>query len=414
MLQSSNDRLPLRIPTATATFGLAIAGYLAINLSPYMIEAVLSSLDTDVLTASWLVTASLLLTAVTGLAVAPLCAGPHRRIVARIGTTLGFVGFLSAALVPALIIPGLLVGGVGAGGAVAVSGAALAAFRNPDRVAATNGVANRAIITVVLAVVPLIGLAPLEVFGALALFSLLGLLLTGMLPAAPVRSSGPGAAVGEAVPLEIPQTGAMTPVFRPARPGTVTITGFTLVAVFILWAVSEDSLYAMAGVVGGDQAGLTPEALGVALSCATGGGLLGTIGLLIVGNRFGRAVPLVVLLVIGGILKIALGLVTNDVAFIVLFVAWNTVYAIAFMYFVATSAALDATGRWSAPLLSAYVVGSALTPVIGAAMIEVLGYSGFTLTLGITSFALTVPSFIIARISTRQEPAALTLQETNA
>ena len=40
--------------------------------------------------------------------------------------------------------------------------------------------------------------------------------------------------------------------------------------------------------------------------------------------------------------------------------AANTVYAIAFMYFVSTSAALDADGRWSGPLLAVYLVGSAL------------------------------------------------------
>ncbi|WP_029258381.1 hypothetical protein, partial [Microbacterium sp. Cr-K29] len=72
-------RIPLRFPTATATFAIGIAGYLGVNLSPYMITAAQTGLGLDVLTASWLVTATLLLTAVTGLAIAPLCAGVHRR-----------------------------------------------------------------------------------------------------------------------------------------------------------------------------------------------------------------------------------------------------------------------------------------------------------------------------------------------
>ena len=143
--------------------------------------------------------------------------------------------------------------------------------------------------------------------------------------------------------------------------------------------------------------------LGLALSGATAGGLLGSLLLMVVGDRLGRAVPLVTLLIAGGILKIVEGFTTDATAFIVVFVAWNTVYAVAFMYFVSTSAALDADGRWSGPLLAVYLVGSALTPVIGAALVGVLGYQGFAIALGIASFVLAVPAGAIALLSTRIE-----------
>ena len=403
-------RIPLRFPTAAATFAIGIAGYLGVNLSPYMITAAQTGLGLDVLAASWLVTATLLLTAVTGLAIAPLCAGTHRRTVARSGLGLAVVGFATAALAPAAMLPGLLLGGAGAGGAVAASGAALAAFRNPDRVAGFNGLANRGVITVVLAVIPLIGLAPIDVFGALALFSLIGLVATAWLPAAPVVAPHAGAAVAEAMPIEVPPTGTVRT--SPTRTRTVTAAGVGLLLVFALWAASEDSLWAMAGVMGAEQAGLTPEGLGIALSGATAGGLLGSLLLMIVGARLGRAVPLVILLVAGGALKIVEGFVTDPTTFIVIFIAWNSVYAIAFMYFVSTSAALDADGRWSGPLLAVYLVGSALTPVIGAALVGALGYQGFAVALGIASFVLAVPAGAIALLSTRLE--RMTSQETTA
>lgn len=399
-----STRVPLRLPTATATFAIGIAGYLGVNLSPYMITAAQSGLGIDVLAASWLVTATLLLTAVAGLAIAPLCAGAHRRTVARIGLALATVGFATAALAPPLMIPALLLGGAGAGGAVAASGAALAAFRNPDRVAGFNGLANRGVITVVLAVIPLIGLAPIDVFGALALFSILGLAASAWLPAAPVQDPRAAAAVAEAMPIEVPPTGAVR--LSPARSRTVTLAGFGLLVVFALWAASEDSLWAMAGIMGSERTGLTPEGLGIALSGATAGGLVGSILLMIVGSRLGRAVPLGILLVAGGVLKIVEGFTTDPTAFIVVFVAWNTIYAIAFMYFVSTSAALDADGRWSGPLLAVYLVGSALTPVIGAALVGLLGFEGFAIALGIASFVLAVPASAIALLSTRLERTA--------
>lgn len=407
-------RVPLRFPTAAATFAIGIAGYLGVNLSPYMITALQTALGSDVLTASWIVTATLLATAITGLATAPLCAGNRRRLVARVGLGLSLAGFLAAALlpVPAVIVAGLLIGGIGAGGAVSSAGAALAAFRNPDRVAGFNGLANRGVITIVLAVIPLIGLAPIDVFGALALFSLIGLIAVGWLPAAPVADPQAGAAVPEAMPVEIPETGALRSPRARTASRLVTIAGFVLLVTFALWAASEDSLWAMAGVMGAEQAGLTPEGLGLALSGATAGGLVGSLLLMAVGNRLGRAVPLAVLLVAGGLLKIALGFVTDPTTFIVVFIVWNTVYAIAFMYFVSTSAALDADGRWSGPLLAVYLVGSALTPVIGAALVDLLGFEGFAIALGIASFVLAVPACAVAAISSRVERDAATRPAT--
>ncbi|WJS90693.1 MFS transporter [Microbacterium testaceum] len=397
-------RLPIRFPTASSTFLVGIAGYLGVNMSPYMIAAVQAGIGADVLTASWIVTATLLLTALVGLAVAPACAGPRRRLVARVGLILAIVGFGAAALLPALVVTGLLVGGVGAGGAVAAAGAALAAFRNPDRVAGLNGLANRGLITIILAVVPLIGLAPLDVFGSMALFSLIALLTVSWMPAAPAASVHAAAAVGEAVPIEVPPTGTLRTAAPPSR--VVTIAGFVLLVVFALWAASEDSLWAMAGVMGADNAGLTPEGLSLALSGATAGGLLGTIALVAVGDRLGRGIPLVVLLVAGGILKIVEGSVSDPTLFVVVFIAWNTIYAVAFMYFVATASALDVDGRWSGPLLATYLVGSALTPVIGASLVGFLGYQGFALTLALASFVLAVPAGIIGVLSRRLERAA--------
>ena len=398
-------RVPLRLPTAIATFGIGIAGYLGVNLSPYMISALQSALGTDVLTASWIVTGALLLTAITGLATAKLSAGRRRRTVARVGLILSVVGFGAAALVPApgVVVAGLLIGGLGAGGAVSSSGAAIAAFLNPDRVAGINGLANRAVVTVILAVVPLVGLAPVNVFGTLALFALIVLFTSAWLPAAPavdhVAASGAADDAPRAASGPQAASAASPAVRRPRR--IETIAGLVLLITFALWAASEDSLWAMAGVMGAEQAALTPEGLGLALSGATAGGLVGAVLLMIVGDRLGRAVPLAVLLVAGGILKIVEGLVTDPTSFIVVFIVWNTVYAIAFMYFVATSAGLDADGRWSGPLLAVYLVGSSLTPVIGAALVEVFGYQGFTAVLGIASFVLAVPAFLVARISSR-------------
>jgi hypothetical protein len=50
-----------------------------------------------------------------------------------------------------------------------------------------------------------------------------------------------------------------------------------------------------------------------------------------------------------------------------------------------------------------YLVGSALTPVIGAALVDLLGFEGFAIALGVASFVLAVPAFAVAAISSRAE-----------
>ena len=114
---------------------------------------------------------------------------------------------------------------------------------------------------------------------------------------------------------------------------------------------------------------------------------------------------LALLLGAGGVLKIVESTVTDPTAFIAVFIAWNTIYAVAFLYFVSTASALDADGRWSGPLLAVYLVGSALTPVIGAALVEALGFLGFGVVLGVASFALITPVVLVARFSREVQAA---------
>ncbi|MGW4042229.1 MFS transporter [Streptomyces sp. NPDC004721] len=387
--------VPLGLRPLTATFTIAVAGYLGINLSPYLLDIVSRTVGTDTVTAGWIVTGMLLATALVGLGTSPLCAGAKRRVVAQVGLLVATVAFGLAALLPtpATVLIGLLIGGAGAGCAVAASGAAFAAFSNPDRVAGINGLANRAIAAVVLAIVPALGLVPINVIGALAVFCLLGLLLAIWLPQTPAPDPA----------IEQPQTTAVAPV----NGNRVTvILGIALLVTFAIWAVSEDSLWATSMILAQTQAGVPDEALGIALSGATAGGMAGAILLMAVGKRLGRALPLTILILLGSALKLSIGLATDPVTFIIVFIAWNAVYAMAFGYFLATAAALDANGRWSGPLLAVYLVGSSLSPVVGAALAESLGSTGFTIAISVMSAVLAIPAALAARHSSHLDRAA--------
>lgn len=410
MTTIDSTRVPLTARRVISTFGIGVVGFMSANLVPFMILAIQGSFGIGATEAGTLMTACLLSTALACLAVTRFTEGRGRFLVARIGlaaTAIGF-GVAAAGITPLLSGIGVILGGLGAGGAVAAGGAALAALRNPNRVSGINGLSNRAIVTVVLAVIPVIGIGMFSAFGLLAGLALLAFFTVGWLPLA-----DPPEAAAETAPSADPATDpALTGTVVTTRTGTIrrrtptrtiTIAGFALLAMFALWAVGEDSLWAMSGAIGIAQAGMSEEQLGLVLSASTAGGLVVAIVLIFVGARFGRALPLGIMLVLGGALKLVACLTTDPTLFLVSMIAWNTIYAIAFMYIVATAAALDASGRWSGPVLGVYLIGSSFAPLFGAWVGETFGFSALGATLAAFSFVLLVPLVVVARLSTRVE-----------
>lgn len=406
-MTSESQRLPLNTTRIISTFGIGVVGFMSANLVPFMILAIQHSLGVGATEAGTLMTACLLATALTCLLVTRFTEGRGRYLVARIGLLTTAAGFGLAAfdLNPVLSIIGIIAGGIGAGGAVASGGAALAALRNPNRVSGVSGLANRAIVTVVLAVIPIVGVGMGSAFGILAGLALVLFFTAGWLPMVDRSdtSEEPVPADEAAVP-----TGAMitttTGTYR-TRTSTrlITIAGFALLVMFAVWAVGEDSLWAMSGAIGVAQAGMSEERLGLVLSASTAGGLVVSIALIFVGARFGRALPLGILLALGGSLKLLSCLTHDPTVFLITMIAWNTVYAVAFMYVVATAAALDASGRWSGPVLGVYLIGSSFAPLFGAWVGETFGFTVLGAVLAGFSFVLLVPLVLVARLSSRVE-----------
>jgi MFS family permease len=368
---------------------IALASLMMANLAPFIMTA-LGALGFDIIASGNILTWALLASAVVGLASARLASGRARRPLAMVGLALAVVAFAAAAVVPtpAVAVAGLCVGGAGVGAAISTSGAAIAALRNPNRVSATSGLVNRVLITIVLAVIPIIGITQGSVFGALALISLVGLGLAVWLPESPEHAE----------PVDV------TSSLQIAEPRRITIAGIVVLLVFPLWGTSEDAIWTMAPVLG-EAVGLGEQPLGFTLSLAAAGGIVGMLIVTVFGNRIGRAVPLAVALVVGGALKIWIGFAGDPVLLAVLIIGVNTVYAFAFALYIATAAGLDARGRWSGPLLGAYLVGSSFAPLIGGALIEWFGVPVFTLITGIVSFAVIAPTVAIARVSVGAERA---------
>jgi len=385
----TTGRVPLTPRRAVSVFGISVVGFMTANLVPVMIVALTGELGFSDTEAGTLMTGSLLACAVACLLSSRLAAGKGRYLVARAGLGLAAAGFAAAAFIPSVpvVVAGVLIGGLGAGGAVSAGGAALGALRNPDRASGLSGFANRVIVSVVLFVIPALGAGMGSAFGLLAGLALAALFTTAWLPGSPASTTdGQRAAAA-------PGKGSRS----------TTFAGLVLLACFALWALSEDSLWAVAATMGADQAQLDETGMGLVLSLSTLGGLLasGLIGL--AGRRLGRTAPLAVALVAGAALKMLSGTVTDPGLYMAVIIAWNTIYMLAFIYIVATAAALDASGRWSAPVLGVYLIGSSFAPFFGTFLSASAGYDVLGYVLAGMTLVLAVPLILISRLSVRMD-----------
>ncbi|WP_426302144.1 MFS transporter [Arthrobacter sp. R-11] len=407
----ASGRVPLTWQRGISTFGIGVIGFMAANLVPFMIIALVDGHGLTPTAAGTVMTACLLSTAAGCLLTSRWSARSGRYVVARGGLFLAAAGFGTAALVPLapVAIAGIILGGLGGGGAISSSGAALAALRNPNRMSGISGLANRAIVTVVLALIPMFGTGMLSAFGLLALLALAFALTSGWMPAAAAPDATEASHATEGA--DVGQSTAAAPGKAPVL---VTIAGFSLLACFGLWALGEDSLWAVAGSMGAGNAGIGDADMGIMLSASTAGGLIFGAIASYLGDRLGRTIPLLVLLLLGGGLKLAAGLVHDPGTYMLVIIAWNTVYALAFMYVVSIAVALDVRGFWSAALSGTYLIGSAFSPLFGTFIAETLGYVPLTLILSAFSFLLLVPFLVISRVAASVEKEGAAVDTSDA
>ena len=167
--------------------------------------------------------------------------------------------------------------------------------------------------------------------------------------------------------------------------------------------MSEDSLWAVAGTMGADNAGLSHSQMGFALGLSTVSGLISSAAIGVAGKRFGRTGPIVAALALGGIGKFVATTTTDPTIYMASIIVCNTLYMITFIYIIAITAALDESGRWSGPAHGVYLIGSSFAPLFGTFISAALGYLGLGIILAVMSFVLIIPIGAISRMSARIE-----------
>ncbi|WP_067183947.1 MFS transporter [Microtetraspora niveoalba] len=368
---------PPRSPAfALAAISMALtAAYMVPTMLPTLIDTLGSGLGLGIAGAGWVGTGALLASAVTGVLITGRAARPGRARLAVVSLAAMVAGFLTATLVPvpALAIAGIMLGGVGGGAVLSLASAAIAAMANPDRATGVGLIASTVIGSGIYMALPLFGGGLAVTVGSIAVVCAASVPFMRGLPEAPVQTGGP------AGPL-------------PARgPGLVLVAGICV------WGACEYALWAVTGTIGVDELGMDEGIVNLILSGSLFAGLIGGGIVAVIGDRYGRTVPLAAFLLLGVASKVMIAAGGVPAVYTTGQLLWNLTYQGALTYMIAIAATLDAGGRWAVLANAAFGFGTALGPVAGTGILSAGGIGGLSSVLVAASCAVVLPLVVVAR-----------------
>ncbi|MEU4546678.1 MFS transporter [Nonomuraea dietziae] len=379
---------PPRSPAfALAAISMALtAAYMVPTMLPTLIETLGSGLGLSMEGAGFVGTGALLASAVTGVLITGRAARPGRARPAVVSLTAMVAGFLAAALVPvpALAITGILLGGVGGGAVLSLASAGIAAMANPDRATGVGLIASTVIGSGIYMALPLFGGGLAVTVGSIAVVCAATVPFMRGMPEAPVESAASSGPLGSRG------------------------MGLVLVAGVCLWGACEYALWAVTGTIGVDEIGMDEGVVNLILSGSLFAGLIGGGVVAVIGDRYGRAVPLAVFLLLGVASKVMIAAGGTPAIYTTGQLLWNLTYQGALTYMIAIAATLDARGRWAVLANAAFGFGTALGPVAGTGILSAGGIGGLSAVLVAVSCAVVIPLVAVARRSgaIRGEPGA--------
>lgn len=367
---------PQLTPRVVVSFiGTLVLAYLAANLVPVLIGALVNDLGFTVAHAGNLVTLMSLGTAAGLFAANRFVARGDRPTVARTGLAgmvLGFGG-AAAVLTPAVVQVGVVVGGISCGVVMAAGVASTAATMNPDKTTTMVTIVNRAGAALLLAVVPLLGNDLRNLLIVLALLGAAGLITAGGLPNLPVQEEPTGTLRG----------------FAPAA--------ILLAVVFGLWSLSEDMVYAMLEILAVQNVGLSPGEASVVISLQIIGGLTGAVLAPLVLMRIGRSLSIVGILLLSSTAKFLIVSSSTASVFLTANIAWGLAYGAALVLVLGLAARMDVSGRVGVLVSTIYIIGIALGPAVGGVLVTYTSPLMFAVMVSAVSVAAGLVLLMISR-----------------
>ncbi|MGB0919926.1 MAG: MFS transporter [Alphaproteobacteria bacterium] len=388
---------------AIASLATYLAGGMAGEVSPLLMGAVLDDLSLSTAQGGFVFSVEMAVMAVVTLASGPFMGVIQRQRAARWATVLIIAGAVGASLSSGLVtfMGARVVSAIGAGLVFSIGTCILGAAREPDRVSAMTATMQPVITMSALLVLPLL-IVPygrMGAYGALAILAGLSIYAYRYIPRAP-REGAPLKTALQGIARN--RTSAHLSEDAPPLWLPVALIGswfFLTIGEFGAYIFSERR---------GQDIGMSPEAIGLALTLMAASGLVGAFIATALGRRLGRVTPF-----IAG-LSIAIAGVfltfdaTSATGFTLGLMLWGGGFFLMFPFYVGALAMLDIEGRWVALATGVAMVAVAFSPSIIGLIIDGLGFEGVriisTSLMGVTLVLTSLSIWAAGRFEQQRGP----------
>ena len=342
------------VSTFAAIYGL---GYLSYMMLPLQVGALVKSLALDEAEVGLVATVELLSLAITLFAFAPKIAVFDKRKLAMSGALLVAVGHSLSAMVDTymMLLPCRMATGVGAGMVIAAGNSVIASQANPQKLFAIVFTIGQFQVACLLLLLPLLGTqwTHAGIYTFLACWSVFMLLLLRKLPQQKANTE----------PQDITTAKANFRVFLLPSVLAMVLIGASDAS---LWTFQERIAHGL---------GLDSETIGLVLAGALVSGMLGAALAALLGNRFGRIMP-----VVSGLLWMALCyLVITHTKYSTLYIVSELSYLFAYgfviPYLFGLNGELDESGGAMVAANGCNLIGISIGPVCAGYIIVQSGYS---------------------------------------
>lgn len=355
-------------------FLVGIAGVLITALKPAMLSGYVSHAGIDEIVAGYLVSVEIV-AAFLGTLIIALRGhiwDRRRAVIIGLGLLLGGNLLTAGMQGPVLLGCGRFVAGLGEGLAVGLFAAALAGYQKPERLFGASTVISLLVAAGAYQLVPIVlawkGIAGffLAVCGPV----LLALLFSPAFPPRPLgRVADVGAGRGSSAPLPV---------------GAAVLAGGT-----IAYYLSAGGVWPYMGQIG-LSTDLSAEAVSRIFGYSQLWGAAAAALPIIVGDRFGRALPIAVSVILGAIcLLLLLGLPGQPRIFALVAQAFMFGWLLFFPYLMGLTSSLDPLGRLASLVYTAQAIGFFVGPALCAQAIRIGSYDA-VLWFGVFCFAVTL------------------------
>lgn len=354
--------MPESWKSVLAAFSAAYGtGLLALIALPFMVSANMRTLQIDEAAAGVLSSLEFIGVFITAVVFAPRMARVDRRRIALTGAVIVVVANVASAVwgtYESLCVL-RLIAGLGAGLALATGNATVSNARRPEHFAGWMTVLLVILQTIVSASFGYVA----EAWGQHGVYlSLAGVVLVLMSLMLFMPRSAPE--------RDFPESdGAIH-----GRLSILSLGGIAILVAMVAFSLRDTMSWAFLTSIG-IEAGLTESQIGVLLAQSALIGISGPLLVVVVGSRLGLWLPLIVGIIASGLVTYGVSQSSNSaLLYSISVLAWVGTYWLCVAYLTALAAEMDIHGRIAAAAGSALILGIAVGPSVGGAMISGGGY----------------------------------------